>query len=117
MDITFHFPPELMNLLVDTIPLLCRSKADTLLFLRGAGVAEPMLADLKVKVQQDRNQITKYEITRTVLTRLNERGESALGERREVLRRVVDFADFSSCWDSDRLKAQGLVASVRQIVN
>ena len=26
MDIAFHYPPELFELLVDTIPLLCRSK-------------------------------------------------------------------------------------------
>ena len=31
-DITFHYPPELFNLLVDTIPLLSRSKKDVLLF-------------------------------------------------------------------------------------
>ena len=37
-DITFHYPPELFSLLVDTIPLLNRSKKDVLLFFRGAGV-------------------------------------------------------------------------------
>jgi hypothetical protein len=38
-DITFHYPPELFNLLVDTIPVLNRSKKDVLLFFRGAGVS------------------------------------------------------------------------------
>ena len=32
MDITFHYPPELMNLLIDVIPLLNRSKQDVFLF-------------------------------------------------------------------------------------
>lgn len=31
-DITFHYPPELFNLLVDTVPVLNRSKKDVLLF-------------------------------------------------------------------------------------
>lgn len=117
MDIAFHYPPELMNLLVDTVPLLCRSKADTLLFLRGAGVADSLLSDLAMKVQTNRDQITKYEIVRTVLARLNERGEAALRERREIVKRVVEFEDFSTCWESDRLKAQGLVTQIQRLVN
>jgi len=35
---SFHYPPEILKLLIDTIPLLCRSKKDVLLFLEGAGV-------------------------------------------------------------------------------
>ena len=42
MDITFHYPPELMNLLIDVIPLLNRSKQDVFLFFRGAGVSESL---------------------------------------------------------------------------
>ena len=42
-DITFPYPPDLFNLLVDTIPLLNRSKKDVLLFFRGAGVHEEVL--------------------------------------------------------------------------
>ncbi|MDT1873078.1 restriction endonuclease, partial [Acinetobacter baumannii] len=34
-----------------------------------------------------------------------------------VLRRVVDFANFDSCWPADQLKAKGLVASIREVVN
>jgi len=34
-----------------------------------------------------------------------------------VLRRVVEFANFDTCWPSDQLKAKGLVASIRDIVN
>lgn len=117
MDISFHYPPELLNLLVDTVPLLCRSKKDTLLFLRGAGVAESILADLAAKVQTDRSQITKFDIVRTVLSRVNERGEAALRERREIVKRIVEFEDFSTCWESDRLKAQGLVAQIQRLVN
>jgi hypothetical protein len=116
-DITFHYPPELFNLLVDTIPLLNRSKKDVLLFFRGAGVPETMFADLDHRLRATPNDVNKYEIVRSVLERLNERGESALRERREVLKRVVEFVNFDTSWPSDRLKAKGLVASVRDVVN
>jgi restriction endonuclease Mrr len=61
--------------------------------------------------------MNKFEITRSVLTRLNARGEVMLRERREVLRRVVDFTNFDSCWPGDQLKAKGLVTSIRDVVN
>jgi restriction system protein len=38
IEIIHHYPPEILNLLVDTIPLLCRSKNDVLVFFKGAGV-------------------------------------------------------------------------------
>ncbi|GAB6053106.1 restriction endonuclease [Magnetospira thiophila] len=116
-DITFHYPPELFNLLVDAIPLLNRSKKDVLLFFRGAGVPEAIISDLADHVKAAPDEINKYEIVRTVLERLNARGEAALRERREVLRRVVEFANFDTCWANDQLKAKGAVAAVRDIVN
>lgn len=33
------------------------------------------------------------------------------------MKRVVEFEDFSSCWPTDQLKAKGLVAEIRQVVN
>jgi hypothetical protein len=35
-DITFHYPPELFNLLVDAIPALNKSKNDVVIFFRGS---------------------------------------------------------------------------------
>jgi len=116
-DITFHYPPELFYLLVDAIPLLNRAKRDVILFFKGAGVPDAVTGDLAERLRQTPADINKYEIVRTVVTRLNERGEATLRERREVLRRVVDFANFDACWPEDQLKAKGLVASVRDIVN
>lgn len=116
-SIIFHYPPELLAQLVDTIPLLCRSKTDVLLFFRGAGVGESIYADLAERVDTDRKGITKYEIVRNVLTRLNEKGESTLRERREVLKRVTEFEDFSTCWPDDQLKAKGLIGEIRRVVN
>lgn len=116
-EIIFHYPPELLNLLIDTIPLLCRSKRDTFLFFRGAGVASDLTEDLTKKLKDAPDSINKYEITRTILTRLNERGEATLRERREILKRVTEFEDFSTCWPADQLKAKGLVAEIRRVIN
>ena len=117
VDITYHYPPELFQLLVDTIPRLCRSKRALILFFRGAGLTDRHTSDLEQKVIQDKDSINKYEIVRVILQRLNEFGEHALRERREILKRVVEFDDFSSCWDNDRLEAKGLVSEIRKVVN
>jgi restriction system protein len=116
-DITFHYPPELFNLLVDAIPLLNKAKKDVLIFFQGAGVPADLTDDLAKRLKADRESVGKHEIARTVLERLNQRGEGALRERREVLRRVVDFNNFDACWQNDQMKAKGFVASIREIVN
>jgi hypothetical protein len=113
----FHYPPELLNLLVDVIPLLCRSKRDTLLFFDGAGVPLSLTSDLKARVATNHKSISKYEIVRTILEGLNARHETQLRELREVVRRVVQFENFSSCWPGDDLKAKGLVSEIQKIVN
>jgi hypothetical protein len=117
MDITYHYPPELMQLLIETIPRLCRSKNDVLLFFRGAGISARYTGEVARRVAQDRAGINKFDIVRRVLVGLNEAGEPALRERREVLRRVVEFEDFSTCWETDRLAAQGRVAEIRRVIN
>jgi hypothetical protein len=117
IEITFHYPPELFNLLVDTIPLLNRSKKNVLLFIKGAGVPGEMLADIETQLREAPDELNKFQIVRTVLERLNSRGEAMLFQRRELLKRVVDFSNFDSCWPNDQLAAKGLVASIREIVN
>ncbi|MDY6872818.1 MAG: restriction endonuclease [Chloroflexota bacterium] len=117
MDTTFHYPPELFSLLVDTIPLLCRSKKDVLLFFQGAGVKKKVMNDLWYRLDTDPNNINKYEIVQETLTRINELGEVTLAERREILKRVTEFEDFSICWPNDQYKAKGLVYDIRQVVN
>jgi len=117
MEITFHYPPELLELLIKTIPLLCPSKKSVLLFFQGAGVDSEDLRDVRQRVQENKESISKYEIVRTVLTRVNSAGEKGLGVRREILKRVVEFEDFSACWANDQLKAKGLVAEIRRVVD
>jgi restriction endonuclease Mrr len=96
---------------------LNRSKKDVLLFFRGAGVSDDLLKDLSQRLKTAPNDISKAEIARLTLERLNARGEATLRHRREVLRRVVEFSNFDACWPNDQLKAKGLVASIRDVVN
>lgn len=117
MDITFHYPPELLQLLIDTIPKLCKSKRDLLLFFQGAGVSQAMLQSFQQLLLTDKNSFSKYNVTRELLTKLNEKGESSLRTRREVLKRVTEFEDFSVCWENDRAAVRGLVSQIRELIN
>lgn len=117
MDNTYQYPPELFELLVNAIPLLCKSKVAELQFFEGAGVSRIYTNDLWEKVNNDKDGIYKTEIARTILTRINQQGDSTLRERREVLKRVVEFEDYSICWPEDQYRAKGIVADIRKIVN
>ncbi len=117
MDIIFHYPPELLALLNDAVPKLCKSKRDLLLFFQGAGLDKSLLAPYHKLLQNDKAAFSKYNVTREILAKLNELGERSLRERREVLRRVTEFQDFSVCWTTDQAPARGLVAQIRELVN
>lgn len=117
LDISYQYPPELLELLCDVVPALFRSKQGVIDFFVGAGVPKKLLDDWKIKLQQDKDSVKKHEIARSVLCRLNDAGEPALAFRREVIKRVSEFDDFSSCWDNDRYKAQGLVVQIQKLVN
>lgn len=117
MDIIFHYPPELLALLKDVIPKLNKSKPDLLMFFQSAGVAASRLEPYRNLLATNREGFNKYSVTRELLTELNARGESSLGERRVILKRVTDTDDFSVCWENDRAAAQGLVAQIRAMVD
>jgi len=117
VNIIHHYPPELLKLLVDAISLLCRSKKDVLVFLQGAGVATELMADYHQKVAVARDSVNKREIVRDILVCLNDPGAATLRERRKVLKHVVEWEDFSTCLESDQLKAKGLVSEIRRVVD
>jgi restriction system protein len=117
VDISYHYPPELLELLCDAVPVLFRSKQAVIDFFAGAGVPAKVLADWKQRLKQDKDGVKKHELARSVLCRLNEAGEPALVHRREILKRITEFEDFSSCWDNDRYKAQGLVSQIQRVIN
>ena len=112
----FHYPPDVFNLMKATIPVLNRSKRDVILFFEGAGVPSSLSRDLKVKLQQNRGAISKYEITQTLLERINREDHEYLRVRRELIKRVTEFDAFATCWPNDQLKAKGLVAELRELV-
>jgi hypothetical protein len=117
MSDAFHYPPHVFDLLVETIARLNRSKKGVVLFLRGAGVAEEDIAEVDHTVRVNATSINKFEIVRNVLTKVNARGDTGLRPRREIIKRVVEFENFATCWPEDMLKAKGLVASVCEAVN
>lgn len=116
MDL-YHYPPELFDLLVDTIPKLCKSKKSLLTFFEGAGLDPAVLASHAARLKEKPDDFGKYEVTRELLTGLNQSGDRGLGPRRALLKRVTEFDDFSVCWENDRAAARGLVAQIRDIVN
>jgi len=117
MDISFHYPPELLKLLIETIPKLCKSKSDMILFFQGAGVPKATLQPYAELLQTDKASFNKYHVARELLTKLNEQGERSLQVRRELLKRVTEFEDFSVCWENDRAAVRGLVAQIRELIN
>ena len=117
MNDRFHYPPDLFELVVQTIPLLNRSKPSVLLFFKGAGVDESLFSDIAQTVRTDRQSINKFEITRKILERINLDSEKYLRERRELLKRITEFEAFSTCWEKDQLKAKGLVAEIQKVIN
>ena len=116
-DESYHYPPELLRLLIETIPRLCRSKRDVLTFFHGAGVNRSFTNDLRAQLNADPDSLNKFDIARSVLTRMNEDGDRSLSARRKLVQYVTEFEDFSLCWPNQRLEAQGLVAEIRDVVN
>lgn len=110
--VAFQFPPELFSLMVDAIAVLCRSKKDVILFFRGAGVPASMTTDIEIALQTNRDSVRKHESARTIRARANEGGDALLAVRRELLKRVTEFEDFSRCYENDVMKAKGLVAEI-----
>jgi len=115
-DLAFHYPPDVFDAVVDAVPLLTRGKHDVVMFFRGCGVDRAFLAGIDQRIDAE-TKFSKYHITREILAYLNERGDPGLGPRREVLKRVSEFDDFSSCYPDNQMKARGAVATVAQLVN
>ncbi len=113
----YHYPPELLQVLIDVIPKLCKSKNDLILFFKGAGVSKQILKPYEDLLKTNRNDFNKYHVSREILSQINENGEKSLALRREIIKRVTEFEDFSVCWQNDQAAARGLVAQIRNMVN
>jgi restriction system protein len=117
MNDIYHYPPDLFDLVVQTIPLLNRSKRSVLTFFNGAGIEEAIYNDVSIKLRNNADSISKYEICRIVLERINQNSDKYLRQRREILKRITEFEAFSTCWESDQLKAKGLVSEIQKVIN
>ncbi|MBM4338293.1 MAG: restriction endonuclease [Deltaproteobacteria bacterium] len=117
LDIIFQYPPDLLGLLTEVLPRLCKTKKDLLLFFQGAGVSHGLLSPYEALLKTKRESFKKHIVTQEILKKLNELGERSLRKRRELLKRVTEFQDFSVCWEPDQAPARGLVAQIRELVN
>ncbi len=113
----YHFAPEVLALGINALVRLNRGKRDVLVWLRSAGVPERLISPWRDRLETNHQDVNKAGIARDLLIRLNEGGDRYLGQRREVIKRLVETEDFSSCWPDDVLEAQGLVARLRETVN
>lgn len=117
MNTIFHYPPELLSLLVDALSRLCKSKKDVLLFFQGSGVSKNILAPYEILLKTNKDSFKKPIVAREILSKLNEKEDKYIRERREIIKRVTEFHEFSVCWEADQAVARGLVAQVRELVN
>ncbi len=117
MNISSHYPRDLTNLLVQAIPALCNSKNDILGFFRYAEVEEEMLRDIAANLVLVQRVISKYEITRLVLDRLNQAGQAALGQRRQILKQIIEFNQYHALNAANRQIARNLVGEVQAMVH
>jgi len=117
MNDIYHYPPDLFDLIVQTIPLLNKSKKAVLTFFNGAGIEVELYNDLLLTLQTNPEALSKYDICRTILERINQNSERYLRQRRELLKRIAEFEAFSNCWENDQFKAKGLVAEIQKVIN
>jgi hypothetical protein len=106
-----------MGVLVDAIPKLCRTKRDVLSFFQGAGLDRSVLGKYETLLHADSANFRKPLVTREILLHVNELGDAGLRTRREILKRIAEFDDFSVCWPDDQAAARGYVSQIRDLVN
>jgi hypothetical protein len=61
---TFQYSPDLLSLLIDAVPKLCKSKDDLLLFFQGVRGSGSVLAPHKALLQTDREALKRTHVTR-----------------------------------------------------
>ena len=116
-DITFHYPPELFNLLVDTVPRCIRSKKHVLLFFRGAGVSGDLIDDLAERLETAPSEVKQIRSGRAPSSMPCARGRQRSGKG------ATCFAASSNSQISTRVgratnsRPRTRLASIREVVN
>jgi restriction system protein len=113
----WHYPPDLMALMVDTVPRLVKGKRDLIAFFEGAGVEERHLSSLRERLRIDKDSVSKCAIARSILEAANKQtGDEGLRVRREIVKRVTQFMAFDTLYANDVLLARGGVQAIREFV-
>ena len=117
LDRSYHYPLEVLELLVATIPRLIKTRAGILEFFAEAGSPKELIAEWRAKLHQGRMGVSsKYHLVRGFLRDLNTLGDDGQAVREEVLCRLARHADFSTGWEDDRQRAEELVTRIRELV-
>lgn len=115
----YHFTPDLLEAFVDALALLTKGKGAVLDVFRSCGVPEEAMLDLRASLRgPDADKVRKAHLARRMLHWISDDPrDSKLAYRRELVRRITTWEDYSSCYADNQLKAQGAVARVRDLVN
>lgn len=113
-----HLRPDLIEKLVTAISHLVWSKQAALDLFRNAGVPDGLFRDFQDQLQRDKDRVKKPIMARTILQRMNDAGDApnAIRMRRELVRRVVEWKDYTTCPPNCDAIARGAVAAVQEVV-
>lgn len=111
-----HYPPELVELLVEATSKLIKGKSQLIDFFERVEANPKLIAGLRQRVRRDKKGLFKAQIARELIQDLVRQGDDGIRPRRLLLKRVVEWSDFTTCWESDALQAEGLVSRIRRLV-
>lgn len=117
MEKYFHFPPDILALLIDTIPRICKTKRDVIIFFEGAGVPAKELVRYKSLLTSNKDLFKKYNVTRELLEMLNLAGDNMLGVRRKILQNVIEFDAFDTCYFNDKDRAKANILDLKKAIS
>jgi restriction system protein len=103
---------------VTAITNLVYAKQAVIDLFRGAGVPMSLLQDFQDQLRVNKDAVKKAILARTAIQRMNEAGDAdwAVRMRRELVRRVVEWKDYTTCPPNCGDIARGAVAAVKEIV-
>src|SRR5512135_2064240 len=116
LDRSYHYPRKVLELLVETIPRLVKTRAGILKFFVEVGAPKELIAEWRTKLRQNRTSINKFHLARGLLRGLNTLGDAGRALRQEVLNRLARHINFSTGWEDDRRRAEELVARICELV-
>ena len=115
-EIIEHYPPQLVTLITEVLPILFVKRKDILFFFANLHVPDEVLADIRESVSRQENSISKYMMIRTILYRLsNNKKNNFLRERYEILKRLIEFKDFDICWPNTIDKAKSIISKIENL--